>query len=162
VSLMRILVAALLAALLTGALLACSSQPELQRPDLGATPEKLMLAALTKVKATDAQRLAVFSAYDSRNGKLEELSRRSREIVSQWHKLDRTAPDFNQKIETLSAQWAEVNAGEMQARGAYEHEVATQLTPSQWSQWQDYMVSAFEARRRAELLGDNNWHGGRD
>ncbi len=157
-SLMRILVAALLA----GALLACSSQPELQRPDLGATPEKLMLAALTKVKATDAQRLAVFNAYDSRNGKLDELSKRSREIVSQWHKLDRTAPDFNQKIATLSAQWAEVNAGEMQVRGAYEHEIATQLTPSQWSQWQDYMVSVVEARRRAELLGDNYGRGGRD
>jgi hypothetical protein len=147
---MRILVAALLAS----ALLACADDPELQRPDLAATPEKLMLAALTKVKASDAQRLAVLNAYDSRNGQLVELGRRSREIVAQWQRLDRTAPDFEQRIDTLAGQWAEVSASEMRVRAGYEHAVATQLTPSQWSDWQDYMRSVGEAQRRAALFGD--------
>jgi len=147
---MRILAAALLAS----ALLACTNDPELQRPDLAATPEKLMLAALTKVKATDAQRLAVLDAYDSRNGKLLELGRRSREIVAQWHRLDRTASDFEPRIDALAAQWAEVNAAEMKVRAGYEHAVATQLTPSQWSDWQDYLRSVSEAQRRAELFGE--------
>lgn len=152
-SMMRILVAALLAS----ALLACASDPELQRPDLGATPEKLMLNALTKVQASDAQRLAVLNAYDARNGQLVELGKRSRQIVAQWHKLDRTAPDFDQQIDSLAAQWAEVNAAEMKARAGYERALATQLTPSQWSQWQDYLRSVGEAQRRAELFGNDSY-----
>lgn len=147
---MRIVVTALLAV----GLVACADQPELQHPDLGPTPEKLLLAALTKVEATDAQRVAVLNAYDSRNGKLEELSKRSRELVAQWHKLDRTAPDFNQKIEALAAEWAEINGNEMRVRSAYEHDLATQLSAAQWSKWQDFMASVVEARRRAALSGE--------
>ncbi|HZR35251.1 MAG TPA: hypothetical protein VFA75_07730 [Nevskia sp.] len=158
-SIMRIVAAALLASIL----LACAEDPELQRPELASTPERLMLAALTKVKASDAQRLAVLNAYDSRNGQLVALGKRSREIVAQWHKLDRTAPDFEQQVDALAAQWAELNGAEMKARAGYERAIATQLTPAQWSEWQDYMRSVGEAQRRAELFGAEGYerHGPR-
>ena len=118
-----------------------------------------MLAALTKVKASDAQRLAVLNAYDSRNGRLAELARQSRQLVAQWYKLDRAAPDFEQQAEGLAVQWAEVNGAEMRARAGYEHALASQLTPQQWKEWQDYLLSVAEAQRRAELSGEG--YGGR-
>lgn len=146
--------------LLCAGLLACAEDTELQRPEVGATPEKLMLAALTKVEANDAQRLAVLNAYDSRNGQLVELGKRSREVVAQWHKLDRTAPEFGGQVDALAAQWGEINTAEMKARAAYEHVLATQLTPSQWSKWQDFMRSVLEAQRRAALLDETYGRGG--
>jgi hypothetical protein len=139
------------AVLLCTCLLACASDPELERANLGATPEKLVLAALTVVKADDTQRRAVLEAYDGRNSQLEDLARRSRQVLGQWRKLDRTAPDFEQRVDALAAQWAEVNGTEMRVRSAYEHALASQLSPAQWSQWQDFMRSVGEAQRRAEL-----------
>lgn len=147
----QILAACLLAALLA----ACADDPSRVRPEIGATPEKLLLAALTKVEATDAQRLAVLNAYDARNGELVELEKQSREVVRQWNKLDRTAADFTAQVDTLATQWAGINAKEMRARAAYERELATQLTPSQWSRWQDFMRKVAEERRRAELLQED-------
>lgn len=149
----------LLSALLGLALAACAGEPEMQHPNVGATPEKLMLAALTKVEASDAQRLAVFSAFDSRNTELVALEKQSRQIVAQWNKLDRTAPDFIQQVDALATQWSELNGKEMRARAAYEHELATQLSSRQWSQWQDFMRSVGEAQRRAELFGDERFVG---
>ena len=95
VSLMKRIVAVLA---LAATLLGCSSEPEVQRVDLGASPEKAMLAALTKVKATDAQKVAVLNAYDSRNGELVTLDKSAKQIIKQWNKLDRTAPDYPQQI----------------------------------------------------------------
>ena len=57
-------------------LLGCSTEPEVRRVDVGPTPEKVVLAALTKVVATDAQRIAVLNAYDSRNSQLIALDKR--------------------------------------------------------------------------------------
>lgn len=141
------------AVLLCAGLLACAQDPELERANLGASPERLVLAALTKVNASDAQRRAVLDAYDSRNGQLEELSRRSRQILAQWRKLDRTAPDFERQVDALAVQWAEVNGTEMRARSGYERALASQLSAAQWSQWQDFMRAVGEAQRRAELNG---------
>lgn len=149
------------AILLCAGLLACAQDPpELERANLGASPEKLVLAALTKVKASDDQRRAVLDAYDSRNGQLEELSRHSRQILAQWHKLDRTAPDFERQVDALAGQWAEVNGAEMRARSGYERALASQLSASQWSQWQDFMHSVAEAQRRVELNGADFGRGG--
>lgn len=142
------------AAWLCACLLACATDsPELERANLAASPEKLVLAALTKVKASDEQRRAVLEAYDSRNGELVDLAKRSRQILAQWRKLDRTAPDFEQKVDALATQWSEVNGAEMRARSAYEHALASRLSASQWSDWQDFMRSVGEAQRRAELAG---------
>jgi hypothetical protein len=142
------------AVLLCACLLACAEDsPELERANLAASPEKLVLAALTVVKASDGQRRAVLDAYDSRNGQLEDLDKRSRQILSQWHKLDRTAPDFEQKVDALAVQWSEVNGAEMRTRSAYERALASQLSAAQWSQWQDFMRAVGEAQRRAALRG---------
>ncbi len=146
---------------LAATLLGCAGEPEVQRVDVGASPEKAMLAALTKVKASDPQRIAVLNAYDSRNGELVALDKSAKQIIKQWNNLDRTAPDYLQQVDTLAAQWAQVNGAEMKARGAYEHDLAASLSPGQWSQWQDFMRSIAAARRRAELLGEEGLGGSR-
>ena len=153
----RIVVMLALAALLLG----CAGEPEVQRVDVGATPEKAMLAALTKVAASDVQRIAILNAYDSRNGELQALDKRSKQIIAQWNRLERTAPDYLQQVDALAAQWAQVNGEEMKARAAYEHDLAANLSPGQWHQWQDFMRSIGEARRRAELLGEDGIGGSR-
>jgi len=152
-SLMKRIVAMLA---LAAALSACSSDPEVRRVDVGASPEKAVLAALTKVQATKEQRIAVLNAYDSRNGTLVALDQTSKQIIAQWYKLDRTAPDYLQRVDALAAQWAQVNGDEMRARGAYEHELAASLNSSQWSEWQDFMINVAVARRHAELVNDEN------
>ena len=136
-------------------------EPEMTRPDLGAPPEKLVLAALDKVKATDEQRTAVLNAYDSRQQQLTDLAKRSRELVKQWHKLDRTAADFDQQVEALAAQWAQVNADEMKARSAYERSLATVLDAGQWKTWQSFQDEVVAARRRAFLIDYDGPGGGR-
>lgn len=137
-------------------LLGCSGEPEVRRVDVGPTPEKVVLAALTKVVATDAQRIAVLNAYDSRNSQLIALDKSAKQIITQWNRLDRTAPDYVQQVDALAAQWAQVNGDEMKTRAAYEHDLATTLSSSQWHQWQDFLRSVGEARRRAELFGEEN------
>ncbi len=136
---------------LAAGLLACVGEPEVQRVDLAADSEKAVLAALTKVKASEAQRIAVLNAYDSRNGELVKLNRSSKQIIDQWYTLKRTAPDYLQQVDALAVKWAQVNADEMRARGAYEHELAANLSPGQWSGWLDFMANLAAARRRAEL-----------
>lgn len=136
-------------------LAACAGEPELSRPDVGPQQERTVLAALTKVSATDQQRIAVLNAYDSTNGRLRELATQSRQIIGRWHQLDRTAPDFSTQIDALAAQWASVNAAEMKARAAFEQGVAASLSPKQWNQWQDFMSSA-AAERRYEGFGDDD------
>ena len=147
----------LLVAILSG----CVSEPGVQRVDLGGSPEKQVLAALTKVSATQPQKVAILNAYDSRNGELRALSRKSKEIIDQWYKLDRTAPDYLQQVDALAVQWAQVNGDEMKARAGYEHEVAATLSPKQWSQWQDYIKSTAAAQRRAELYNEDGVGGRR-
>jgi len=100
----------------------------------------------------------VLNAYDSRNGTLVSLDQTSKQIIAQWYKLDRTAPDYLQRVDTLAAQWAQVNGDEMKARGAYEHELAANLSSSQWSQWQDFMINVAVARRHAELMNEDVLH----
>lgn len=153
----RTVVLLVLAAILS----ACADDPEVPRTDLGASPEKLVLAALTKVAASDAQRVAVLNAYDNRNGELRALGKSSGQIIAQWNKLDRTAPDYLQQVDALAARWAQVNGDEMKARGAYEHELAANLSPAQWTRWQDYMRSVAAARRRAELSSEEGFSGRR-
>lgn len=149
----RILALLAFAAILSG----CASEsPGVQRVDVGATPEKVVLVALTKVKANDDQQRAILNAYDSRNGELRALTKSSDKIIAQWYKLDRTAPDYLQQVDTLAAQWAQVNGDEMKARAAYEHEVAANLSAKQWSQWQDFITSVAAARRRAQLYNEDN------
>ena len=142
-------------------LLGCVGEPEVQRVDLAATPEKAVLAALTKVKASEAQRIAILNAYDSRNGRLVKLNNSSKQIIAQWYSLKRTAPDYLQQVDTLAGQWAQVNSEEMKARGAYEHELAANLSADQWSGWQDFMSSLAAARRRAELYREDGIGGSR-
>ncbi len=48
------------------------------------------------------------------------------------------------------------NDYEKKTRAAYEHDLATTLSSSQWHQWQDFLRSVGEARRRAELFGEEN------
>jgi len=141
---------------LAAALSACSGDPEVRRVDVGPSPEKAVLAALTKVQASKEQRIAVLNAYDSRNDALVALDQTSKQIIAQWYKLDRTAPDYLQRINALAAQWAQVNGDEMKARGAYEHELAANLSSSQWSQWQDFMINVAAARRHAEWVNEEN------
>jgi hypothetical protein len=141
---------------------ACAAhEPEKMRPDLGATPEKLLLAGLDKVTATDAQRVAVLTAYDNRQEQLTDLAKRSRQIVSDWHKLDRTAPDYSAKVEALAQQWGQLNGDEMRARSAYEHDVASTLDAGQWKRWQSFMDDVTAARRRAYLTDYDNPDGRR-
>jgi len=142
-------------------LLGCVGEPEVQRVDLGANPEKALLVGLSKVKASDAQRIAVLNAYDNRNGQLVKLDNRSKRIIEQWYALSRTAPDYLQQVDTLAAQWAAVNSDEMKARGAYEHDVAANLSAAQWSDLQDFMSNAAAAHRRAELYNDAGFGGQR-
>lgn len=137
-------------------LLGCSTEPEVRRVDVGPTPEKVVLAALTKVAATDTQRVAVLNAYDSRNNQLVALDKSAKQVITQWNRLDRTAPDYVQQVDALAAQWAQVNGDEMKTRAAYEHDLAATLSSSQWHKWQDFLRSVGEARRRAELLGEEN------
>ncbi len=146
---------------LAAALFGCAGEPEVQRVDVGATPEKALLAALTKVSANDAQRIAILNAYDGRNGQLVALDKSAKRLIAQWNKLERTAPDYLQQVDALAAQWAQVNGDEMKARAAYEHDLAANLSPAQWHQWQDFMRSIGEARRRAELLGEDGIGGSR-
>lgn len=134
-------------------LAACAGEPELTRPDVGPQQERTVLVALTKVSATDLQRIAVLNAYDNSNGRLKELAAQSRQIISRWHQLDRTAPDFSAQIDALAAQWAGVNAAEMKTRAAFEQNVAAALSPKQWRQWQDFM-SAASVERHYESFGD--------
>jgi hypothetical protein len=140
---------------LIASLLGCVGEPEVQRVDLAAHPEKAVLAALTKIKATEAQKIAVLNAYDSRNAHLVKLNKTSKLIIAQWYQLKRTAPDYLEQVDALAEQWAQVNSDEMKARAAYEHDVAVNLSPEQWSGWQDFMASAAAARRRAELYGED-------
>jgi hypothetical protein len=128
--------------ILAGLLLAGCAGPEpaLYRPDVGPRQDRTVFNALNRVKATDAQRIAVLNEYDATNGKLRELVKQSRQVVQQWHDLDRTAPDFQAQVDTLAAKWATLNADEMKTRAIFDHNVAVTLGPRQWSQWQDFML----------------------
>jgi len=126
---------------LTLLLCACAGEPELARPDTGPQQEKTVYTALTKVSASDEQKVAVLNAYDRSNDRLRQLASRSRKVLDEWRELDRRAPDFSAKVDTLAAQWGQINADEMKARAAYEQEVAAALGPKQWGQWQDFMRS---------------------
>jgi hypothetical protein len=149
------------AVVLCACLGACAAEsPEEARASLGASPEKLVLVALTKVQASDQQRRDVLDAYDARNGELVSLNKRSRQILLDWRKLDRTAPDFEQKVDALATQWSEVNGAEMRTSSAYERVLASKLSASQWSQWQDFMRSVGEAQRKVELNGADGYGGG--
>jgi outer membrane murein-binding lipoprotein Lpp len=129
--------------ILAGLLLAgCAAAPDptLYRADVGPRQERTVFNALNRVKASDAQRIAVLNEYDATNGKLRELVKQSRQVVQQWHDLDRTAPDFQAQVDTLAAKWATLNADEMKTRAVFDHNVAVTLGPKQWSQWQDFML----------------------
>jgi len=152
---------AVVAVALTASLLGCVGEPEVQRVDLGANPEKALLAGLSKVKASDAQRIAVLNAYDSRNGRLIALDKKSKQIIEQWYALHRTAPDYLQQVDALAAQWAQLNGDEMKARGVYEHDVAANLSAAQWSDLQDFMSNAAAEHRRAELYNEAGFGGQR-
>jgi Spy/CpxP family protein refolding chaperone len=121
---------------------ACSGEPELSRPDTGPQEEKTVYAALTKVSATDEERVAVLNAYDRSNDRLRQLASQSRQILRDWRRLDRRAPDFSAKVDALAAQWAGLNSDEMKVRAGYEHDVAAVLTPKQWERWQKFMRSS--------------------
>jgi hypothetical protein len=144
-----------MAILLAASLLGCVSEPGVERVDLDANTEKAVLEALTRIKATDPQKVAILNAYDSRNGRLKELEKSSRVIIGEWYKLKRTGPDYLQKVDALAEQWAQVNSDEMKARAVYERDIAVNLTAEQWNSWQDFMASAAAARRRAELYGQD-------
>lgn len=145
----------LLGLALVGLLTACSTEPEISRPDAGPQVEKTVYAALTKVAATDEQKVAVLNAYDRSNDHLRELAAESRRIVGEWRELDRLAPDYAGKADALSARWGQLNADEMKTRSTYEHDVAAALGPKQWSQWQDFMRS-----NRAPRSSDDYGSGG--
>ena len=143
--------------ILAGLLLAgCTDDPELYRPDVAPRQERTVLYALKKVKATDAQRNAVLSAYDASNLKLRHLVDQSREVVRQWHALNRYAPDFDAQVDALAAKWGALNTAEMKTRSGFDHNVAAVLGPGQWSDWQDFMNGD-----GYEPNAGNEWTGGR-
>jgi hypothetical protein len=145
----------LMVAALVAGLLGCADDPGVERVDLNSSPEKLVLAALSSVKASKEQRIAVLSAYDSRNGQLRSLQRSSEHIIAQWYQLNRKAPEYLSQVDALSQEWSQVNGEEMKVRGAYEHELAAALSPLQWNEWQDFINSVTSAQHRAE----RNEHG---
>ena len=141
---------------LAGLLLAgCTDDPELYRPDVAPRQERTVLNALSRVKASDPQRMAVLSAYDATNGKLRGLVKQSREVVRQWHELDRFAPDFQAQVDALAAKWAALSSAEMKTRATFDQEVANALGPKQWGQWQEFMSG-----EGYEPNAGNEWTGG--
>ena len=143
--------------ILAGLLLAgCVDDPELYRPDVAPRQERTVLYALKQVKASDPQRIAVLNAYDVSNGKLRTLVQQSREVVRQWHELDRFAPDFQAQADALSVKWAALNSAEMKTRATFDHDVAAVLGPKQWGEWQDFMNG-----EGYEPNAGNEWTGGR-
>lgn len=128
-------------------LAACSSAPELSRPELGPRSERTVYAALDQVQSTDDERLRVLQAYDASNEHLRDLVKQSRDLLHEWDQLDRLAPDFPAKVDALAVRWAALNADEMKTRGSFERNVSTILTPKQWESWQKFMRAS---RRREE------------
>lgn len=151
------------AALLVAVLLcACTTEPELSRPDVGPRAETTVYDAIKKVAASDQQRLSILDAYDSSNGRLRSLAAQSRQVLARWRGLDRTAPDFSAQVDALAAQWAAVNADEMKTRAAFERSVATALSPAQWSTWQDFMRGRGAAEREQDDYGEGGMRRRRD
>jgi Spy/CpxP family protein refolding chaperone len=142
--------------ILAGLLLAgCIDEPELYRPDTAPRQERTVLNALKRVKATDPQRIAVLNVYDATNGKLRGMVDQSRQVVRQWHELNRFAPDFQAQVDVLAAKWAALSADEMKTRATFDHDVAAVLGPKQWGEWQDFMNG-----EGYEPNAGNEWTGG--
>jgi hypothetical protein len=146
-------------AVLSACLSACSSAPQLTRPDLGPRSERTVYAALDKVQSSDDERLRILQAYDASTDHLRDLAKQSRDLLREWDQLDRTAPDFTTKVEALATRWAALNDDEMRTRGRFEHSVATILTAKQWQTWQTFMRAPrsreeegeeFERRRHSQ------------
>lgn len=100
-------------------------------------PEKAMLAVLRSVNADDAQRAAVLTAYDRHNPALTQLAKDWTQIEREWIALDRHDPDFADKAAGLAQRRQQVAAQQMVEGAAFEREVATALTPAQWTDWQE-------------------------
>lgn len=129
----------LLAALALTALAACSHRPPMIAPDdFGPRPEKMVLAALREIAASDDQRRAILQAFDETQPRLAMLTSNTEALLTQWQELDRRDPAFARQADALAERWASSARERLGARAAFEGRVAAALDGAQWQDWQAF------------------------
>lgn len=124
--------------LAVGLLAGCASAPMVPpAQSFEGRSEKAALAVLRNVEASDEQRGKILAAFDRSNPAMLKLDQEWEEITHQWEQLNRADPKFLSEAEALSARRSDVARQQIVAGAAFEHEVASVLTPEQWKDWQE-------------------------
>jgi hypothetical protein len=119
-------------------LVGCGSAPLVPSAEsFEGRPEKAALAVLRNVEASDEQRAKILAAFDRDNPKMLKLDQEWEEITRQWEQLNRADPKFLADADALSARRMDVAKQQIVVGAAFEHEVASVLTPDQWKDWKE-------------------------
>lgn len=115
--------------------------------------ERQVLAALSAVKTSDPERLAVLDALDQLLPALKAADTDEQRLRERWAALDARAPDYPALAANLAADRSTVERDRLLALAGFHHTVATTLDSTQWQQWSAIMSADGAAYREPGFGG---------
>lgn len=149
----------LLVIVTVGLLSACASAPAMRPAEsFEGRSEKAMLAVLRNVEATDEQRARILDTFDRHNPNLVKLANEWEDITLQWDRLNRADAAFLTQAAALSDKRMSIARQQLIEGAQFEQDVATTLTPEQWTEWTQLWTLVGEG---ANSCGPRGGPGGR-